>query len=42
MALNLQQLKKQFENELTDNILNFWVKEVYGTKQLGIYSKIYH
>lgn len=32
--------KKQFENELTDNILNFWVKEVYDTKRSTFFGRI--
>ncbi len=31
--MDLSILKKQFENELTDNILNFWVKEVYDPQR---------
>jgi len=32
--------KKQFENELTDNILNFWVKEVYDTSRSTFFGRI--
>lgn len=32
--------KKQFENELTDNILNFWVKEVYDTRRRTFFGRI--
>lgn len=32
--------KKQFENELTDNILNYWVKEVYDTKRKTFFGRI--
>lgn len=32
--------KKQFENELTDNILNFWVKEVYDTNRKTFFGKV--
>ncbi|MCA1758238.1 MAG: AGE family epimerase/isomerase [Bacteroidales bacterium] len=32
--------KKQFENELTDNILNYWVKEVYDTKRRTFFGRI--
>lgn len=31
--MDLQKLKKEFENELTDNILKFWVEEVYDIKR---------
>jgi mannobiose 2-epimerase len=27
--INLEKLRKEFENELTDNILNYWIKKVY-------------
>ena len=33
MAVNLKKIKKEFENELTDNILNFRVKEVYDPQR---------
>ncbi len=32
--------KKQFENELTDNILNYWVKEVYDTSRNTFFGRI--
>ena len=32
--------KKQFENELTDNILNYWVKEVYDTRRNTFFGRI--
>jgi mannobiose 2-epimerase len=38
--MNLQEFKKQFENELTDNILNYWVKEVYDTKRQTFFGRI--
>lgn len=38
--VNLNELKKQFENELTDNILNYWVKEVYDTKRNTFFGRI--
>lgn len=38
--VNLKELKKQFENELTDNILNYWVKEVYDTKRNTFFGRI--
>ena len=38
--MKLQELKKQFENELTDNILNYWVKEVFDTKRKTFFGRI--
>jgi cellobiose epimerase len=38
--LNFQKLKKQFDNELTDNILNYWAKEVYDPKRRTFYGRI--
>ena len=38
--MNLQQLQKEFENELTDNILHFWVKEVYDPKRKTFFGRI--
>jgi len=38
--LNLKKLKKQFENELTDNILNYWINEVYDPKRKMFIGKI--
>jgi cellobiose epimerase len=38
--VNLKDLKKQFENELTDNILNYWVKEVYDTSRNTFFGRI--
>ena len=38
--MDLQKLKKQFENELTDNILNFWVKNVYDTSRRTFFGRI--
>jgi mannobiose 2-epimerase len=38
--LNFKNLKKQFENELTDNILNYWVNEVYDPKRKMFIGKI--
>ena len=38
--MNLQEFKKQFENELTDNILNYWVKEVYDIKRNTFFGRI--
>jgi mannobiose 2-epimerase len=32
--------KKQFENELTDNIMNYWVKEVYDTNRRTFFGRI--
>jgi hypothetical protein len=31
--LTLITMKKEFENELTDNILNYWVKKVYDPQR---------
>ncbi len=38
--MDLIKLKKEFDNELTDNILNYWVKEVYDTKRRTFYGRI--
>ena len=38
--MKLQELKKQFENELTDNILNYWIKEVFDTKRKTFFGRI--
>ena len=38
--MNLQKLKKQFENELTDNILYYWVKNVYDPNRRTFYGRI--
>ena len=38
--MNLRKLKKQFENELTDNILFYWVKNVYDPKRRTFYGRI--
>ena len=38
--MNWHNFKKQFENELTDNILNYWVKEVYDTKRKTFFGRI--
>ncbi len=38
--MNFKKLKKQFEYELTDNILNFWVNEVYDPKRKMFIGKI--
>lgn len=37
---NLKGLKKEFENELTDNILNYWVKEVYDPQRRNFFGRI--
>ena len=39
-VLELEKLKKEFENELTDNILNYWVKEVYAPQRKMFYGRI--
>jgi cellobiose epimerase len=38
--MNWNDFKKQFENELTDNILNYWVKEAYDTKRSTFFGRI--
>ncbi len=38
--MDLIKLKKEFDNELTDNILNYWVKEVYDTKRRTFYGRV--
>jgi len=38
--LDLKKWKKEFENELTDNILNYWVKEVYDPQRKMFYGRI--
>jgi len=38
--MNWNDFKKQFENELTDNILNYWVKEVYDTSRSTFFGRI--
>ena len=38
--MNFKKIKKQFEYELTDNILNFWVNEVYDPKRKMFIGKI--
>lgn len=38
--MDWQELRKEFENELTDNILNYWVKEVYDPQRKMFYGRI--
>ena len=38
--MNLKKIKKQFDHELTDNILNYWINEVYDPKQKTFIGKI--
>ena len=38
--MNLKQLHKQFEHELTDNILYYWVKTVYDPRRRTFYGRI--
>ncbi len=38
--MNLKKLKKQFEHELTDNILYYWVKTVYDPRRRTFYGRI--
>lgn len=40
LDMDWHNFKKQFENELTDNILNFWVKEVYDTTRRTFFGRI--
>lgn len=40
MALNLDDLKTEFQSELFDNILDFWEKEVYDKKRRTFYGRI--
>ncbi len=37
---NLKRLKKEFENELTGGILNYWVKNVYDPSRKTFYGRI--
>ncbi len=37
---NFRQLKKEFENELTDNILNYWIRKVYDPRRGTFYGLI--
>ena len=38
--MDWQDLKKQFENELTENILDYWINEVYDTSRRTFFCKI--
>ncbi len=38
--MELTDLKKEFENELINNILNFWIKEVYDSERNTFYGQI--
>ena len=38
--MDWKEFKKQFENELTDNILNYWVKEVYDINRQTFFGNI--
>ncbi len=38
--MNFRKLKKQFENELTDNILYYWIKEVYDPRRKMFFGRI--
>ncbi len=40
MTGKLKQLKKEFENELTDIILNYWATNVYDPKRRTFYGEI--
>jgi cellobiose epimerase len=37
---NFEKLRKEFENELTDNILNYWIKKVYDPRRKTFYGVI--
>lgn len=37
---NFKNLKNEFENELTGNILNYWVEEVYDSQRSTFYGRI--
>ena len=39
-VLEMEKLLKEFENELTDNILNYWVKEVYDPQRKMFYGRV--
>jgi len=38
--MDWQKLKKQFENELNENILNYWIHEVYDANRHTFFGKI--
>ena len=38
--LDLKKLRKEFDNELTDNILNYWVKKVYDPQRRTFFGRI--
>lgn len=38
--MDLIKIKKQFEKELTDNILDFWIKEVYDASRKTFFGRI--
>ncbi|MCF6358966.1 MAG: AGE family epimerase/isomerase, partial [Draconibacterium sp.] len=38
--MNFKKFKRQFEHELTDNILNYWVNEVYDPQRKMFIGKI--
>jgi len=40
MAEGLKHLKKQFENDLTDNILSYWVNNVYDPERKTFFGRI--
>lgn len=40
MTVDLKELKKQFESELTDNILHYWVKNVYDPDRKTFFGRI--
>lgn len=38
--MDWKKIKKQFENELTDNILNYWIREVYDPDRKTFFGRI--
>ena len=38
--MNFTELKNQFEKELTDNILNFWINKVYDAERKTFFGRI--
>lgn len=38
--MDLKKFKKEFENELTDNILHYWAKKAYDPKRQTFYGRI--
>ncbi len=40
MKVDLNKIKRQFEKELTDNILDYWIKEVYDSSRKTFFGRI--